>query len=90
MTDFVAYGEKLQSFVYASGTTMKPIFSVAKRAKAKRIAYAEGFTMAAKLFARIDELQNELGDALEQVQTLQDQVCDLESRLSDALEALED
>ena len=40
--DFVAYGEKLQSFVYASGTTMKPIFSVAKRAKAKRIAYAEG------------------------------------------------
>jgi len=38
----VAYGEKLQSFVYASGTTMKPIFSVAKRAKAKRIAYAEG------------------------------------------------
>ena len=42
VTDFVAYSEKLQSFVYASGTTMKPIFSVAKRAKAKRIAYAEG------------------------------------------------
>ncbi|MGE0112595.1 NADP-dependent malic enzyme [Aquabacterium sp.] len=42
VTDFVAYGEKLQSFVYASGTTMKPIFSVAKRAKNKRIAYAEG------------------------------------------------
>jgi len=40
--DFVAYGEKLQSFVYASGNTMKPIFSVAKRAKNKRIAYAEG------------------------------------------------
>ncbi|MFY9476138.1 MAG: NADP-dependent malic enzyme [Pseudomonadota bacterium] len=40
--DYVAYGEKLQSFVYASGTTMKPIFSVAKRAKNKRIAYAEG------------------------------------------------
>jgi malate dehydrogenase (oxaloacetate-decarboxylating)(NADP+) len=40
--DFVAYGEKLQSFVYASGHTMKPIFSVAKRAKNKRIAYAEG------------------------------------------------
>ncbi|MBP7132684.1 MAG: NADP-dependent malic enzyme [Aquabacterium sp.] len=42
VTDFVAYREKLQSFVYASGTTMKPIFSVAKRAKNKRIAYAEG------------------------------------------------
>ncbi len=40
--DFVAYVEKLQSFVYASGHTMKPIFSVAKRAKNKRIAYAEG------------------------------------------------
>ena len=40
--DYIAYGEKLQSFVYASGTTMKPIFSVAKRAKNKRIAYAEG------------------------------------------------
>ncbi|MES2088837.1 MAG: NADP-dependent malic enzyme [Pseudomonadota bacterium] len=40
--DFVAYGEKLQSFVYASGHTMKPIFSVAKRAKNKRIVYAEG------------------------------------------------
>jgi len=42
VSDFVAYTEKLQSFVYASGTTMKPIFSVAKRAKNKRIAYAEG------------------------------------------------
>ncbi|RZI86667.1 MAG: NADP-dependent malic enzyme [Rubrivivax sp.] len=40
--DFIAYGEKLQSFVYASGQTMKPIFSVAKRAKNKRIAFAEG------------------------------------------------
>jgi malate dehydrogenase (oxaloacetate-decarboxylating)(NADP+) len=40
--DFAAYGEKLQSFVYASGHTMKPIFSVAKRAKANRIAFAEG------------------------------------------------
>ncbi|MDI1261004.1 NADP-dependent malic enzyme [Aquabacterium sp.] len=40
--DFIAYVEKLQSFVYASGQTMKPIFSVAKRAKNKRIAFAEG------------------------------------------------
>jgi malate dehydrogenase (oxaloacetate-decarboxylating)(NADP+) len=42
VTDFDAYREKLQSFVYASGTTMKPIFQIAKRAKAKRVAYAEG------------------------------------------------
>src|SRR5574343_349336 len=42
ITDYSAYTEKLQSFVYASGHTMKPIFSVAKRAKNKRIAYAEG------------------------------------------------
>jgi len=40
--DMVAYVEKLQNFVYASGTTMKPIFNVAKRAKANRVAYAEG------------------------------------------------
>ena len=40
--DFEAYREKLQSFVYASGTTMKPIFNLAKRAAHKRVAYAEG------------------------------------------------
>jgi len=40
--DMDAYREKLQSFVYASGTTMKPIFNVAKRALNKRVAYAEG------------------------------------------------
>ena len=42
VADFDAYREKLQSFVYASGNTMKPIFQVAKRATAKRVAYAEG------------------------------------------------
>ena len=40
--DLDAYREKLQSFVYASGTTMKPIFTLAKRAANKRVAYAEG------------------------------------------------
>jgi malate dehydrogenase (oxaloacetate-decarboxylating)(NADP+) len=40
--DFDAYREKLQSFVYASGTIMKPIFTLAKRAAHKRVAYAEG------------------------------------------------
>jgi malate dehydrogenase (oxaloacetate-decarboxylating)(NADP+) len=42
VTDFDAYRERLQNFVYASGTTMRPIFSVAKHAKAKRVAYSEG------------------------------------------------
>jgi malate dehydrogenase (oxaloacetate-decarboxylating)(NADP+) len=40
--DMDAYREKLQSFVYASGTTMKPIFAAAKMAARKRVAYAEG------------------------------------------------
>ena len=40
--DLDAYREKLQSFVYASGTTMKPIFTAAKAATKKRVAYAEG------------------------------------------------
>ncbi|KQV88098.1 NADP-dependent malic enzyme [Pelomonas sp. Root1237] len=40
--DWDAYREKLQSFVYASGNTMKPIFTAAKRAPNKRVAYAEG------------------------------------------------
>ena len=40
--DMDAYRDKLQSFVYASGTVMKPIFTAAKSALKKRIAYAEG------------------------------------------------
>jgi malate dehydrogenase (oxaloacetate-decarboxylating)(NADP+) len=40
--DMDAYRERLQSFVYASGTVMKPIFAAAKAAGRKRIAYAEG------------------------------------------------
>jgi malate dehydrogenase (oxaloacetate-decarboxylating)(NADP+) len=42
ITDMDAYRDKLQSFVYASGTTMKPIFTAAKKALKKRVAYAEG------------------------------------------------
>ncbi|WP_425256657.1 NADP-dependent malic enzyme [Rubrivivax sp. RP6-9] len=42
IADMDAYREKLQSFVYASGTTMKPIFQLAKRATHRRVAYAEG------------------------------------------------
>ena len=40
--DMEAYRDRLQSFVYASGTVMKPIFAAAKAATRKRIAYAEG------------------------------------------------
>jgi malate dehydrogenase (oxaloacetate-decarboxylating)(NADP+) len=40
--DMDAYREKLQSFVYASGTAMKPIFSAAKMAARKKVAFCEG------------------------------------------------
>ena len=42
IADMDAYRERLQGFVYASGTTMKPIFQAAKRALKKRVAYSEG------------------------------------------------
>ncbi len=42
ITDLAAYREKLQTFVYASGTTMRPIFTLAKGALHKRVAFAEG------------------------------------------------
>ena len=42
IADMEAYRERLQSFVYASGTTMKPIFAAAKKATKKRVVYAEG------------------------------------------------
>jgi len=40
--DMDAYREKLQNFVYASGTTMKPIFLAAKTAQRKKVAFCEG------------------------------------------------
>ncbi|WP_394790652.1 NADP-dependent malic enzyme [Rhodoferax sp.] len=40
--DMHAYRGRLQSFVYASGTTMKPIYDAAKNAPKKRVCYAEG------------------------------------------------
>ncbi|MDP9142989.1 MAG: NADP-dependent malic enzyme [Pseudomonadota bacterium] len=44
ITDFDAYVEKLQQFVFHSGTMMKPIVSLARRIEPefKRIIYAEG------------------------------------------------
>ncbi|WP_101047572.1 NADP-dependent malic enzyme [Macromonas nakdongensis] len=42
IADIDAYRDKLQSFVFASGTMMKPVYTIAKKAPHKRIAYAEG------------------------------------------------
>ena len=42
VTDMEAYRQRLQSFVFASGTIMKPIYAAARRALRKRVAYAEG------------------------------------------------
>jgi malate dehydrogenase (oxaloacetate-decarboxylating)(NADP+) len=40
--DMAAYRERLQSFVYASGATMRPIYAAAKIATRKRVAFCEG------------------------------------------------
>ncbi len=42
VADMEAYRQRLQSFVFASGTIMKPIYAAAKTALKKRVAYAEG------------------------------------------------
>jgi len=42
IADMEAYRAKLQTFVYASGTAMRPIFNLAKAAPKKRVAFAEG------------------------------------------------
>ncbi|WP_418315106.1 NADP-dependent malic enzyme [Piscinibacter sakaiensis] len=42
IADLDAYRDKLQQFVYASGTMMKPIIDAARRAQKKRVAFAEG------------------------------------------------
>ena len=42
ITDFDAYRDSLQQFVYHSGMIMKPLFSAAKQAPQRRIVYAEG------------------------------------------------
>jgi len=42
--DMAAYTDRLQQFVYHSGTVMKPVFTIAKKAppEKKRIVFAEG------------------------------------------------
>ncbi len=42
ITDMEAYCDRLSAFVYASGTLLKPVFAVAKKAKKRRIVYCEG------------------------------------------------
>jgi malate dehydrogenase (oxaloacetate-decarboxylating)(NADP+) len=42
ITDMEAYRQRLEGFVYASGSIMKPIYAAAKKASKKRVAYAEG------------------------------------------------
>ncbi len=42
ITDMHAYREKLQAFMYASGSIMKPVFTAARAAEKKRVVYAEG------------------------------------------------
>jgi len=42
IADMDAYRDHLQTFVYASGTIMKPIFTAAKQATLKRVAFSEG------------------------------------------------
>ena len=45
-------------------------------AEAERIAYAEGFTMAAELFARIAELEAERGALAEELENLKDEAAE--------------
>ncbi len=40
--DMAAYRDRLESFVYASGATMRPIYAAAKIAVRKRVAFCEG------------------------------------------------
>ncbi len=57
--------------------------------EAERLAYAEGFTGTAALFARLADAERERDALAEEVETLRDQVCALESRIAD-LEAERD
>ena len=57
--------------------------------EAERLAYAEGFTGTAALFARVADAQRERDALAEEVESLRDDVCALESRIAD-LEAKRD
>lgn len=51
--------------------------------EAERLAFAEGFTQTAALFARLADAERERDALAEEVETLRDQVCALESRIAD-------
>lgn len=51
--------------------------------EAERLAYAEGFTGTAALFARLADAERERDELAEEVESLRDQVCALESRIAD-------
>ena len=57
--------------------------------EAERLAYAEGFTGTAALFARLADAERERDALAEEVESLRDQVCALESKIAD-LEAERD
>lgn len=57
--------------------------------EAERLAYAEGFTGTAALFARLADAERERDELAEEVESLRDDVCALESRIAD-LEAERD
>lgn len=51
--------------------------------EAERLAFAEGFTQTAALFARLADAERERDALIEEVESLRDQVCALESRIAD-------
>lgn len=57
--------------------------------EAERLAFAEGFTGTAALFARLADAERERDALAEEVENLRDEVCHLESRIAD-LEAERD
>lgn len=57
--------------------------------EAERLAYAEGFTGTAALFARLVDAEQERDKLAEEVESLRDDVCALESKIAD-LEAERD
>lgn len=50
---------------------------------AERLAYAEGFTQTAALFARLADALRERDAFEEEIERLRDQICALESRIAD-------
>ena len=57
--------------------------------EAERLAYAEGFTQTAALFGRLADAERERDALVEEVESLRDQICALESRIADLEEERE-